>query len=70
MTTPAELAASVAGRLGPALTPNLTAADRAWDLYEAYVLTLVVTAAREEGFGVAFESAGRVFPCLAPQVTQ
>jgi hypothetical protein len=56
MTTPAQLAASIATRLGPALSPNLTAADKAWDLYEAYVLTLVIEAARQEGFGVAFES--------------
>ncbi len=55
MTTPVQLAAEVAARLGPAVGPNLTSATRAYDLYEAYTFTLVLTAARLEGFGVAYE---------------
>jgi hypothetical protein len=56
MTDAAELAASVATHLGPALSPNLTAADRACDLYEAYVFTLVLRAARMENFTILYES--------------
>lgn len=54
--TAAGLAADVASRLGPALGSNLTSASRAYDLYEAYTMTLVVSAARQEGFAVSFES--------------
>lgn len=54
MTTPAQLAAAVAARLGPAVGPNLTAATHAWDLYEAYIFTLVLSAARLERFGVTY----------------
>ena len=42
MTDEVELEAEVAVRLGPVITPNLTSADRACDLYDAYVLTLVL----------------------------
>lgn len=55
MTTPGQLAAEVAARLGPAVAPNLTSANYAYDLYEAYIFTLVLSAARREGFGVAYE---------------
>jgi hypothetical protein len=55
VTTPAELAGEVAARLGPAIGLNLTAATAAYDLYEAYVFTLVLSAAHTERFGVAFE---------------
>jgi hypothetical protein len=56
MTDAAELAAEAGARLGPVINPNLTAADHAYDLYEAYVFTLVITAAQTENFTVDYES--------------
>ena len=54
MTNPVQLAAAVASRLAPTISPNLTAATSASDLYEAYVYTLVLSAAQSESFGVTF----------------
>lgn len=41
--------------LGAALTPNISSASNAWDLFEAYVLTTVVDAARRQGAQVTYE---------------
>ena len=56
MTTAADLAGAVAAALAPAIAPNLTAADFTYDLYEAYIFTLVLTAARREGFAIRYAS--------------
>lgn len=56
MTDSAGLAAAVASNLTPALSSNLTSADKAYDLYEAYVFTLILRAARLESFSLSYES--------------
>jgi len=56
MTTAADLAAAVASHLSPALTPSLTSASHAFDLYEAYVFTLVLRGAEREKFAVTYET--------------
>lgn len=56
MTSGADLVAAVSSALGNALSPNLTSADKAYDLYEAYVFTLVLRAARKENFSLSYES--------------
>ncbi len=56
MTSAADLAAEVAASLAPGASPNLTSAHRAYDLYEAWVFTLIVRAAQIENFTVAYES--------------
>lgn len=49
-----DLLAAIQSSLGPALNPNLTAASKTWDLYEAYVLSIVLDAARDLGAVIAF----------------
>jgi len=54
-----ELASAIEANLADAIAPNLTSADAACDLYEAYVFTLVLRAARVENFVVTYESVGQ-----------
>jgi len=51
-----QLLAAIQATLGPAITPSLTQASAGDDLYEAYVLSIVVDAAREEGATVTFHN--------------
>lgn len=48
------LLGDIQAALGAAVTPNLSAASAASDLFEAYVWSLAVEAARDEGATVAF----------------
>jgi hypothetical protein len=49
MTVVDELLNEIGAILGPSVTPNLTSASNASDVFEAYVLSLVVEAAQTEG---------------------
>jgi hypothetical protein len=49
-----ELLKAIRGALAGAITPNLTSRSQGADLYEAYVWSLVVEAARNEGANVSF----------------
>ena len=51
-----SLLSEIETALGSALTPNLTAASAGSDLFEAYVFTLILRAATEEGATVTFEN--------------
>jgi len=48
--------------LGAALLPSLTTASAASDIYEAYLFSIVVEAARSEGANVMFECVGGGIP--------
>jgi hypothetical protein len=50
-----SLLSEIQSALGQAITPNLTAASAASDLFEAYILGLVIEAARAEGASVSYE---------------
>jgi len=54
MAIRSTLLAEIRSTLGPAIVPNLTNADAAWDIFEAYVLSLVIQAAQSEGASVSF----------------
>jgi len=49
-----NLLAEIATTLGGAIAPNLTARSQGADLYEAYIWSLVVEAAKTEGAAVSF----------------
>ena len=48
------LLAQIQAALGPALTPSLTLASSGWDVFEAYVLSLILDAAETEGAAIGF----------------
>jgi hypothetical protein len=48
--------------LGPAVTPSLTAQSAPSDLYEGYLFTLILDAARTEGAQVTLRAVGGGFP--------
>jgi len=52
-----SLLQEIRAALGQAITPNLNSASATEDLYEAYVWSLALMAARQEGFGVTFSNA-------------
>ena len=52
----ADLLNDIRQTLGSAVPPNLTIGSKGYDLYEAYVFTLVLRAARTTGFAVAYEN--------------
>jgi hypothetical protein len=52
-----NLLADIEDALGGAIAPNLTAKSQGADLYEAYVWSLVVQAARSEGASISFWNA-------------
>jgi hypothetical protein len=52
----AELLAEIHNVLGSAVSPNLTSQSRGYDLYEAFVFSLVVRAARRSGAVVRYEN--------------
>lgn len=54
MSIRSDLLAEIKGALGGAIAPNLTARSQGADLYEAYVWSLVVEAARSEGASISF----------------
>lgn len=53
MTT-AQLLAAVEQALPAALTVNFTTATDPWNLFEAYTFSLVVKAARADGYSVSY----------------
>lgn len=52
----ATLLSDIQQALGNAVPPNLTLGSKGYDLYEAYVFTLVLRAARITGFVVTYEN--------------
>jgi len=50
----ATLLAEIQASLGPALIPSLTSADAANDIFEGYILSLIIEAGRTEGATVSF----------------
>lgn len=46
--------------LGPLITPNITSASAAADVFEAYIWALVIDAAREEGANIAYNNSQNV----------
>lgn len=51
-----QLLTAIRQRLGGAIAPNLTTASKGYDLFEAYVFTLVLDAADRQGASIAFEN--------------
>lgn len=45
----------ISAALGGAITPDLTAASAASDIFEAYIFTMILTAARAEGATILYE---------------
>jgi hypothetical protein len=60
----ADLLNDIRRTLGSALPPNLTLRSKGYDLYEAYVFTLVLRAARTTGFGVTYENRDGSAPSI------
>ena len=59
------LLADIQSAIGSALIPSLTSASAANDLYEAYLFSLIIEAARAEGASrVAFRSRNQVSPTV------
>jgi hypothetical protein len=54
MAIEVDLFQEISTALGNAVTTNLTSADKAWDLFEAYVLTTVFEAARRQGGQISY----------------
>ena len=60
-----NLLAEIQNALGAALPPSLTTASAANDLYEAYLFTIIIDAARREGAArVAFRSRPQSSPAI------
>ena len=61
--SPDELAllAAIRSAITP-LPPSLTNSSRGSDLFEAYILTLIVQAARSEGGSVTYETVAETTP--------
>src|SRR5260370_1322063 len=57
-----HLLAEIEQALGQAVRPSLTTASPAFDLYEAYLFSLVVAAARTEGGAVSYRSISGGLP--------
>jgi hypothetical protein len=57
-----QLLAEIEQALGQAVRPSLTSASAAFDLYEAYLFSLVVAAARTEGGIVSYRSISGGLP--------
>jgi hypothetical protein len=57
-----ELLDQIKTALGQALSPSLKAKSKGYDLYEAYVFTLVLTAARRSGATVQYENRDGTVP--------
>lgn len=49
-----SLLVEIQNALGNAIIPSLTVADAAFDIFEAYILSLVIDAARAEGATVSY----------------
>jgi len=58
----ATLLAQIQAALGPALSPNLTPASAGSDLFEAYVLSLILDAAEIEGASIGFSNVDGSVP--------
>lgn len=58
----ADLLADIKDALGSSISPSLTTASAASDLFEAYVLCSVLRAAREEGATVTYETVNGNVP--------
>jgi hypothetical protein len=56
VTTSVELIAEIERALKPAIIPAISGRESASDLYEAYLLTLIVQAAKAEGATVTYRS--------------
>jgi hypothetical protein len=62
MPVRAELLAEIEQALGSAIRPSLTVSSAADDLYEAYLFTLVIKAAEEEGGIISYKCINDGFP--------
>src|SRR5260370_42555614 len=60
---PALLQAIQAG-LGPAISPSLTTASAGSDIFEAYVLTIILEAAEAEGGAISFRNVDGSIPTI------
>ncbi len=60
MTSNVDLMNEIKRNLTSAVVPSLTSANNAHDLYEAYVFTLVLKAARRAGYSVRYERINSV----------
>lgn len=52
MSEASDLVAQIAAALPGAVSPNLTAVDPLWDLYEAYIFSCVLRAAAADGYTI------------------
>jgi hypothetical protein len=60
--SPEQLLAEIEQALGAAIRPSLTAGSAADDLYEAYLFTLVISAAKAEGGSITYRCINGGFP--------
>ena len=60
----ADLLSDIGQVLGSTVPPNLTLGSKGYDLYEAYVFTLVLRAARTTGFAVTYENRDGSVPSI------
>lgn len=56
MTTTSELLTSIRASLGPSISPSLNLASDTSDIFEAYVFSLVIDAAKNEGATVDYKN--------------
>ena len=54
MPISSDLISSIQASLGNSIAPSLTTASATWDLYEAYIFSLILEAARSEGANVNY----------------
>ena len=59
-----QLCNEIESTLGQALLPSLTRQSAASDLFEAYIFSLIIEAARLEGAGVSYEDVSGVCPSV------
>jgi hypothetical protein len=60
----ASLLAQIQSAIGPSLTPSLTTASAGSDVFEAYVLSIIIDAAEIEGAAVSFRNIDGSTPTL------
>lgn len=60
----ATLLAQIQSTLGPSLSPSLTTASAGSDIFEAYVLSIIIDAAEIEGAAVNFRNVDGSMPTL------
>jgi hypothetical protein len=59
-----DLLQAIQAALGPAILPSLTTASAGWDIFEAYVLSIILEAAEIEGATIGFRNIDGSVPTI------